>query len=180
MSQRKRFRDVKQKKEKSSINESADKSIKKSRAKAKKEAKSRYRYARVSTKIKAFITDIFMLMMPIMYAVVYLMMDGREGFADHMVEGWLAILIPNFIIVFLFFWKSGQTPGCKAYNIKLIDNKTGEQPHPLAIGLRYYFELISIISLVGLFMAFFREDRRTFHDLLSGTLLVDIDDQPKH
>lgn len=165
MSPRKRFRDIKQKKVKTVI-DAVDK-------------KSHYKYASIGTKTKAFITDLFMLLMPIMYAVVYLMMDGREGFSKHMMEGWLAILIPNFIIVFLFFWRTGQTPGCKAYNIKLIDNKTGKQPHPLAIGLRYYFELLSILSLVGLFMAFFRKDKRTLHDLLSGTLLVDIDDQPK-
>jgi len=165
MSQRKRFRDIKQKREKSTTD--------------RVEKKSQPKYASIGTKTKAFVTDIFMLMMPIMYAVVYLVMDGREGFSKHIAEGWLAILIPNFIVVFLFFWRAGQTPGCKAYNIKLIESKTGEQPHPIAIVLRYYFELISIVSLVGLLMAFFRKDRRTLHDLLSGTLLVDIDEQPK-
>jgi len=123
--------------------------------------------------MKAFITDTFMLLMPIMYIVAYLMMGSLQEFSEHKLEGWTAILIPNFIIVFLFFWRSGQTPGCRAYDIRLVDSKTGEKAHPLAIALRYYFELISIITIIGLMMAFFRKDRKCFHDLLSGTVLID-------
>ena len=81
-------------------------------------------------------------------------------------------MIPDFIIVFLFFWRSGQTPGCRAYEIKLVDSRTGKRAHPLAIALRYYFELISIITIIGLLMAFFRKDHKCLHDLLSGTVLV--------
>lgn len=161
MKKQRRFRDIKQKK---------------SLPKTKKSNQERVPYASIKSKTKAFITDIFMLLMPLMYIVVYFVMDGLKDFAHHRIDGWLTILIPNFIIVFLFFWRSGQTPGCKAYNIKLVDNKTGEKAHPLAIALRYYFELFSMITIVGLLMAFFRSDRRTLHDLLSGTTLIDADD----
>lgn len=130
-------------------------------------------FASIGSKTKAFITDLFMLLMPIMYVVAYLVMGGLQGFSEHMLEGWIYILIPNFIIVFLFFWRSAQTPGCRAYTIKLVDSKTGEKAHPLAIALRYYFELISIITVFGLLMAFFRKDRKCLHDLLSGTALID-------
>ena len=163
MAQTRRFRDVKQKKP---LPEEP---------KAKKQQAKRQNglpYASIASKTKAFITDSFMLLMPIMYVVAYLVMDGLKDFSEHKMEGWLAILIPNFIIVFLFFWKSGQTPGCRAYEIKLVDSRTGEKPHPLAIALRYYFELISMITVVGLMMAFFRKDHKCLHDLLSGTVLV--------
>ena len=164
MAQTRRFRDVKQKKP---IEEQ-------SKAKAPKKEKGEVLpYASITRKAKAFVTDLFMLLMPIMYAVVYLVMGGLQGFSEHMMKGWAYILIPNFIVVFLFFWKSAQTPGCRAYEIELVDSKTGEKAHPLAIALRYYFELISMITVIGLLMAFFRKDRKCLHDLLSGTVLVD-------
>jgi len=163
MAQTRRFRDVKQKKPLTEQPKTK---------KQKVSQKNELSYASIASKTKAFITDSFMLLMPIMYAVTYLMMDGLKDFSEHKMEGWLAILIPNFIVVFLFFWKSGQTPGCRAYEIKLVDSRTGEKPHPLAIALRYYFELISIVTIIGLMMAFFRKDHKCLHDLLSGTVLV--------
>ncbi len=166
MAKQRRFRDVKQKKPILEDRESTKRSMR----------TDGLVYASISAKTKAFITDAFMLLMPIMYIVAYFIMDGLKDFANQRAEGWLIILIPNFIAVFLFFWKSGQTPGCKAYNITLVDNTTGDKAHPLAIALRYFFELMSMISIVGLVMAFFREDRKALHDLLSGTALVDTDD----
>ena len=129
-------------------------------------------YAPIGLKIKAFITDLFMLLMPIMYIITYLVIGSLQEFQENKIEGWLYILIPNFIIIFLFFWKSGQTPGCRAYAIKLVDSKTLQEPHPLAIILSYYFEILSIISIFGLFIAFFRDDKKSLHDLLSGTVLI--------
>jgi uncharacterized RDD family membrane protein YckC len=166
MAQHKRFREVKQGKTETQPHES--------------NISSRNTYtnipimAPITTRIKAFITDSFMLLMPIMYSVAYLVMGGLQNFSAHKMQGWLYILIPHFVTVFLFFRKNGQTPGCKAYSILLVDSRSGAQPHPLAIVLRYYFELISIISLFGLLMAFFRKDRKCLHDLLSGTTLIAI------
>ena len=164
MAQTRRFRDVKQKKP---ITEQSKPK------QPERDQRGVLPYSSIGSKTKAFITDLFMLLMPIMYIVAYLVMGGLQGFSEHMVEGWIYILVPNFIVVFLFFWKSAQTPGCRAYTIKLVDSKTGEKAHPLAIALRYYFELISIITVFGLVMAFFRKDRKCLHDLLSGTVLID-------
>jgi len=170
MAQSRRFRDVKQKKP---ITKQAD------GKKRKSPPSEGLPYASVKSKTKAFLTDMFMLMMPFMYIAAYLVMDGLQDFAQHRTEGWLAILIPNFIVVFLFFWKSGQTPGCRAYDIRLVDSKSGGRPHPLAIALRYYFELISMVTLVGLLMALFRKDRKCLHDLLSGTVLIEAAPTPR-
>ena len=160
MAKKPRFRDIK----KGNISEE--------KAKNNSSIKLSINYAPIGLKTKAFITDLFMLLMPIMYIVTYLIIGSLQEFQEHKIEGWLYILIPNFIIIFLFFWKSGQTPGCRAYAIKLVDSKTLQKPHPLAIILRYYFEILSIISILGLFMAFFRDDRKSLHDLLSGTVLI--------
>ena len=167
MAHSRRFRDVKQKNpKKPTIEQSKPKQSGRDQAGA-------LPYASIGSKTKAFITDLFMLMMPIMYIVAYLVMGGLQGFSEHMMEGWIYILVPNFIVVLLFFWRSAQTPGCRAYTIKLVDSKTGAKAHPLAIALRYYFELISIVTVIGLVMAFFRKDRKCLHDLLSGTVLID-------
>ena len=170
MAQIRRFRDVKQKKPLS------EQKIKK---KSKREKGPLLPYASITSKIKAFITDAFMLLMPIMYIVTYLMMGSLQEFSEHKMEGWAAILLSNFIVVFLFFWRSGQTPGCRAYDIRLVDSRTGGKAHPLAIALRYYFELISMITVVGLIMAFFRKDHKCLHDLLSGTVLIDAEQSSK-
>ncbi|MEA3491393.1 MAG: RDD family protein [Campylobacterota bacterium] len=164
MAQQRRFRDVKQKKPLPYTTGEEQSKI---------ERKDKLPYASIGNKTKAFITDSFMLLMPIMYIVAYFVMDGLQEFSQNKVEGWITILIPNFIVVSLFFWKSGQTPGCRAYNIRLVDSKTGREAHPLAIALRYYFEIISIVTIVGLMMAYFRRDRKCLHDLLSGTVLID-------
>lgn len=169
MTKSRRFRDVKQKK-----------FIQKDLKERRKSQPQSLAYASIGNKSKAFITDLFMLLMPIMYIVAYLLMGSLEEFSKHKTEGWLSILIPNFIIVFLFFWRSGQTPGCKAYNLKLINEKTGSKAGPLAIALRYSFEILSIVTLAGLLLAFFRKDRKCLHDLLSGTALIEIQNTRKN
>jgi len=77
---------------------------------SKKTKKLKHFYASPSLKLKAFLTDSFMLLMPIIYIVFYLVMGGREGFAAHKALGWLYILIPLIIVQTIFMYKSGQTP----------------------------------------------------------------------
>jgi len=129
-------------------------------------------YAKVSAKIKAFLTDSFMLMMPIMYAVVYLVMGSREDFRDHMALGWLYIFIPLVIIQTLFMIKTAQTPGYRAYNLQIIDEDTGEKPIPFIILFRNLCAILSFFSIFGWMMMFFRKDAKTLHDLLSRTAII--------
>jgi uncharacterized RDD family membrane protein YckC len=129
-------------------------------------------YASNMDKIKAFITDSFLLSMPIFYAVIYAIFGGREEFASNMALGWLYILGPLGIIVILFYFISGQTPGMKAYDIKVINNATGEKPNILLSTLRFFFFNLVLFSFIGLFYSFFRKDYRGIHDLLSGTSVI--------
>jgi len=129
-------------------------------------------YASHMDKIKAFITDSFLLSMPIAYIVIYLVLGGREGFRDDMVMGWIYLLAPLGFIVILFYFIAGQTPGMKAYEIKVVDNKTGEKPSILLSALRFFFFNIVLFSFIGIFVSFFRDDRRGIHDILSGTSVI--------
>ncbi len=128
-------------------------------------------YASARSKIKAFLTDAFMLVMPIMYVVFYLIMGGRDGFAEHKSLGWLYILIPLVIVQTIFMFKSGQTPGYRAYKLTVIDDTTGERPTLFIILFRNLCALLSL-TLFGWLIMFFRKDSKTLHDLLSRTAVI--------
>ena len=154
-----RFRDIKQGKIKSE-------------APKQKSVPHQNHYAPVGLKIKAFITDAFMLLIPIMYVVFYLVMDGREGFAEHRLAGWFYILLPLVIVQTIFMYKTGQTPGYRAYNITLIDENTKKKPSLFIILFRNLAAILSFFTILGWALMFFRKDNKTLHDLLSATAVV--------
>lgn len=154
-----RFRDIKQG------------NIKKLTPKEKPKKNQQNTYATAGTKVKAFLTDAFMLVMPIMYVVFYFVMEGREDFAAHKILGWLYILYPLIFIQTLFFYFKGQTPGYRAYDMMLIDEHTKEKPTLFIIIFRNLSAVLSLFTFAWLLM-FFRKDSKTLHDLLSATAVV--------
>ena len=161
-----RFRDLKQGK-KASVPQ----------PKSSKKAPPSSPYASVRLKIKAFLTDAFMLVMPIMYVVFYLIMDGREGFAEDKLLGWFYILLPLVLVQTIFMYISGQTPGYRAYNITLVDEKTKMKPTLFVILFRNLSAILSLFTILGWILMFFRKDNKTLHDLLSATAVVTTDDK---
>ena len=128
--------------------------------------------APVVLRLKAFLTDTFMIVMPILYIVIYLVMGSREGFRDHLGEGWLIILIAHAVAVVAFWAIAGQTPGMRAYDLSLIDAGTGQKPGIVKLVLRYIMMQTAMLSVLGLFLPFFLQSRETLHDLVSGTCIV--------
>ncbi len=126
-------------------------------------------------RVKAFITDTFMLLMPLLYIVFYLVMGSRDEFAEHMVAGWLYIFVPHFLLIVGFWFAKGQTPGYKAYSIKVVDNDL-QRPSLFQLVVRYFAFALSILLVAGLFLAVARKDKKTLHDLLSGTMLIQVED----
>ncbi|NOR55744.1 MAG: RDD family protein [Sulfurovum sp.] len=165
-----RFRDLKQGK----INTETEVSSKKS---PKKQDETQSHYASSRDKIKAFLTDAFMIVMPILYVVIYFVMDGREDFAQHRVFGWLAFLGPLVLVQTAFMYFTGQTPGYRAYNITLIDERTQSKPSLFVIVFRNLSAVLSLFTLLGWALMFFRKDSKTLHDLLSATALVKTDEK---
>ena len=130
-------------------------------------------YATNKQKAKAALTDIFMLLMPIMYIVFYLVMDGREAFAEDKMLGWLYILVPFIIFQSAFmFFSNGQTPGYRAYKIRVVDTETFLKPPLFSIIFRNTAMVLSILTLFGWLMMFFRKDHKGLHDLLSNTSVI--------
>ena len=143
-----------------------------------KEDKNLPPYAPNTLRAKAFITDAFLLSMPIFYIVVYLVFDGlrgESGIEGDKLMGWIYVLFPLGIIVSLFSSISGQTPGLKSQNLKLIDNNTDKKPNFILSFLRFVFFNIAFFSGVGLLVGLFRKDSRGIADLLSGTSIIKTD-----
>ena len=129
--------------------------------------------APVTVRLKAFLTDTFMITMPILYIVIYFVMGSREGFREHMGEGWIIILAAHFLATLAFwYFKKGQSPGMKAYDLYLVDNATGEKPSLLKLILRYVMLQVAILSFFGMFIPFLLKSRAGLHDLVSGTCIV--------
>ncbi len=145
--------------------------IKQGKITDKKASESKLKFAKRADVFKAILTDSFMLWMPIVYIVFYLVFGGREGFGAHKLLGWIYILIPLAIVESIFLIKNGQTPGMKAYNLKLIFLSTQEKPPKTTIVLRQLLSKITFL-IFGWITLFFRKDGRNLHDLIAGTALV--------
>jgi len=142
---------------------------KRGKYKKKKEIKPSKNISPIVDRVKAFLTDSFMIFMPIIYVVFYIVMGSRDEFKAHMLSGWFYILIPYFIITSLFLYFKGQTPGYKAYHIKLTDNLGGKPPF-INIVIRYVIFNISIIIPPIFLITFFTKEKLGVHDILSRTL----------
>lgn len=132
-------------------------------------------YASALDRIKAFITDMFMIMMPIMYITTYVVMDGKDSFQSSNGAHWITMAIFGAIVI--AFWNiKGQTPGFKAYSLKLVNSSTMENLTILQALWRYLMFLVSAVSVLGSFMIFFRKDKKTFQDIVSNTCVIKIPD----
>lgn len=125
--------------------------------------------APLMARFKAFITDSFMLLMPLMYIVFYFVMGSREAFAEDKFHGWLYIFIPHLIIVVSFWYFKAQTPGMKAYEIAVVNTQSCKKPFAFRFVSRYIFMTLSIFLILPLFVPFLNKRRRTLWDILSGT-----------
>ena len=143
---------------------------KKGKFKHKTEAKEEIlNISPVVNRVKAFLTDSFMIFMPIIYIVFYAVMGSREEFRAHMLMGWVYILAPHFIITTLFLYIKNQTPGYRAYDIKLSTFKH-KKPTYLQIAVRYIVFTITMAIFPLLFIPFFTQRKLGLHDYISATV----------
>lgn len=122
-------------------------------------------------RLKAFITDMFMIMMPIMYMTTYVILSGKDSFQGSEMAKWITMCIYGIIVITLWVIK-GQTPGFKAYDLILIDDKHKQTLGIVSATLRYIMFIISAISILGIILPFFRKDKKTFQDLVMNTSVI--------
>jgi uncharacterized RDD family membrane protein YckC len=128
--------------------------------------------ASLASRLKAFLTDTFLITTPILYIVIYLVMGSGAEFAQNRVLGWSIIFIVHALLILIFWLKNGQTPGLKAYDLKLVDNTTKQRVSVIQVLVRYLTTLFAVVSFFLLFMPFFNKDKRTFQDILSNTIII--------
>ena len=139
--------------------------------KENKPTKVKILYARYPDRVKALITDMFMIYMPIMFIITYGVLNGKDEFQDSQ----LAPLIGTFLyglIYALFLSKSGQTPGKKAYGIKIVNYNTLEKLSFVSAFIRFIAFLFSATIIVGLLLPFFRKDNKALHDLICSSIEI--------
>ena len=146
--------------------------VKKGKIDLKDEAKKpSFQSSPVLYRIKAFLTDSFMISMPIIYLVFYVVMGSREEFRAHMLQGWIYILIPHFLVTTGFLYIKNQTPGYKAYNLKLVTFKM-QKPTFFQVAVRYIIFTLILAIFPLLFITFFNKNRYGLQDIISQTVPI--------
>lgn len=129
--------------------------------------------AKIASRIeraKAFLIDIFLLYVPVLY-VCYFVLGSKEAFLGNQAVIFACSAFFG-IVQALFLSTKAQSPGLKAYDLYLIDIKKGRKLSFLRVILRYIAFLISASLLFGLLMSFLRKDGLALHDLLSQSCIV--------
>ncbi len=117
-------------------------------------------------RVKAFVVDVFMIYLPLLYLVTYVVLGSKEAFQSNQLAIFLVVAIFGIILA-LFQSRGGQSPGYRVYKLRLLDSKTHQSPTFLRALWRYVAFLIAGTSLVGLMLSPFRNDGKNLHDLLA-------------
>ncbi len=123
------------------------------------------------TRLKALIVDTFMLYMPLLYIITYFVVGGKEEFQSSQIAPLIAVVLYG-VISSIFIAKSGQTPGKKAYSIKIVNAKDGKNLTFFRAFFRFIMFLFSATTIVGIVLIFYRKDKKTFHDLITNSIVI--------
>lgn len=128
-------------------------------------------YAVYMDKVKALIVDLFMIYAPILYIITYVFLGSKDDFQSSQIAPFIGVSIYGFIYAILLA-KMAQTPGKKAYGIKVVDATTFEKISFFRALFRFVAFLFSATILIGLLVPFYRKDKKALHDLLSATVEI--------
>ena len=126
----------------------------------------------LSTRLRAFLTDTFLITTPILYIVIYLIMGSGEAFSEDRIKGWSIILVVHLILITFFWFVKNQTPGLKAYDLKIVDSLSKGRISLIQSLIRYTATLFAVVSFFLMFLPFIRKDKKTFQDLISNTIII--------
>jgi len=160
-----RFRDVKQ-----------GKNVELKEKKTPKETNNHY--ASLGLKTKAFLTDAFMILMPLLYFVIYVVMGGLESASHEKLLSWAYALIPYTVIISSFMIKDkGRSPGMRSQSLHVANATNLSPASTFSIIFRNMSFLLTLAVPFVWILPFFRKDNKALHDLLSATVVVITDDQ---
>lgn len=144
-------------------------------------------YASFSSRALGFLTDIFMIGLPIS-----LLLTAIFGYDQMHTAGAIDVITNNqkalqnppnplnsllqivlFMVITVELWhRYTQTPGKKLTHIRVVDAQTLAPATYLKLTIRFVAYFLSLISLVGFFIGLLRTDKRSLHDLISGTAVI--------
>ncbi len=130
-------------------------------------------YASYPEKIKAFITDLFMIYTPILYITVYAILGSKEEFQGSNLAPFVAVMLYGVIYAVLIS-KFGQTPGKKAYDIKVVSQESGDNLTFLQAFVRFISFLFGVTILIGVFFPFYNKQKRSLHDYIAKSVEIKI------
>ncbi|MCX2717863.1 RDD family protein [Helicobacter sp. MIT 21-1697] len=132
-----------------------------------------------SERIKAFITDMFMINMPLLYLTTYVFLDGKEAFT-HNQSAIFACGISYGFITSLFLALSTQTPGYRYMRLRLVRSESCVDKVGFFRALtRYVLWVVGTSFLFGILIGLLRRDGRCLHDVLCKTqVILCEDDKP--
>lgn len=145
--------------------------LKKNRNITDKKEAQKLTYAPYSYRVKAFITDLFMIYAPILYIVTYIVLDGKDEFQSSQLGPLIGVTLYGLIYAALLS-KFGQTPGKKAYEMRVVDDRSGKNISFFRAIVRFIAFLFTATTLLGLFVPFYRRDKKALHDLICKTVVV--------
>ncbi|MDD5157543.1 RDD family protein [Sulfurimonas sp.] len=144
----------------------------KKKSKTKKETVlPKYIYAPYSFRVKSFIVDLFMIYAPILYTITYVIMNGKDDFQSSQLAPLAGVTTYAFVYALLLS-RFGQTPGKKAYDMKVVDDKSGKNISFARALFRFVAFLFTATTLLGLIVPFYRKDKKALHDLVCRTIVV--------
>ncbi len=140
-------------------------------------------YAGLEVRIVAFILDLVVLiafgMLFVAAAIAYILIfygddppDRATYIAGGIVASYVVVFVPLYQVL---LWSSrGQTVGKMAVRIKVVSREGGRlSKGRSALRLLGYFASVAPL-LLGLVIALFDRQRRTLHDHLAGTVVVEL------
>lgn len=150
----------------------------------------------LSQRIIAFITDMFMINMPILYIATYVVLGSKEAFVEN--QGVIFVCGLLFgIILSIMFSLSGQSLGYRYVRLKLIrDNPQAqntqqdnasvdsapsaqEVPSFFVAFLRYVLWIVSVVSIFGILVALVRSDSKALYDIVCRTKVIAMSELPQ-
>lgn len=120
-------------------------------------------------RLKAFLTDMFLINMPILYIATYVFLKGKEDFLHNQFVIFTCTLL-YCLILGIFFYVKGQTPGFKYAQIMLCS--TDGRRLSISQILIYLFVWIVELSFFLWILMFLRKDKKSLHEIISGTKIV--------
>ena len=128
--------------------------------------------ASLPNRFKAFLTDSFLITTPITYIVMYLILGGGTEFAENRTIGWSIILGVSALVIIFFWYVKYQTPGMKAYGVKIVSTVSKDRISFTQAIIRYIATLFAMTSIFLMFIPFFNKDKKTFQDIISNTIII--------